>query len=312
VRVLARSRTKGKWIERLGAEVVLGDVRDAGPVRAVAAGCNVVFHLATHRLEEDARWRSFREVNIVGTENVMAAADAGGCRVVYSSSVNVYGRLSAEPANEETPTRPTLYHDRSKLDAERVVVERGRERGVPVVVARLPSVLGPGQPRFRKTFREAAAGKPYRFFGPQDPWRNIVHVSDVVDGLKRCAVVAVNDPGLYLLPGHNTSLGEFLRLIADEAGAPFQMRRMPLWPLKWMALAYRLALAPFGREPTVARGIEYFVRNHRFDGAKARWELGYEPKVSLRETIRSTLAWYRETNYADSSDPLLAQMAETR
>ena len=223
--------------------------------------------------------------------------------------MSVYGRLSPELVTEETPATPTLFHDRSKLEAERLVLRRGCELGISVVVARLPWVFGPGQPRFRKTFHQVVEKRSFTIYGSYDPWRNIAHVGDIVDGLKRCVAVCAKEPRLYLLPGHNATLSEILHLIADEAGVRFQIKRRPLWLAERVSQACRLVLVPFGLESRVAHGVEFFVRNNRCDGSKARYELGYEPKISLRETIRGMLTWYRDSNYADSNEPLLAQMA---
>jgi dihydroflavonol-4-reductase len=309
VRALVRSKTKGEWLQRLGAEVVLGDIRDIQRVHSVAAECDLVFHLVTNRFENDNRLNSYIEANVVGTDNVMsAAAGAGARRLVFTSSVNVYGRLSAEPATEETPALPVLYHDRFKLEAERIVLERAREHGICAVVARLPWVFGPGQPRFRKTFRQIIEATRFPFYGSQDPWRNIVHINDIVDGLKRCVAVSAKAPRLYLLPGHNATLSQILHLIAEEAGVRFQIKRRPLWLAERVSQACELVLVPLSLESRFAHGLEFFVRNNRFDGSKAQRELGYEPKISLRETIRGMLAWYREFNYADSNEPFLVQM----
>jgi nucleoside-diphosphate-sugar epimerase len=310
VRALVRSKTKAAWLQRVGVEVVMGDIRDAQRVHSVAVGCDIVFHLVTNRFDDDNRLDSYLAANVIGTENVMSAATGAGVRrLVFTSSINVYGRLSARPATEETPASPILYHDCFKLEAERIVLQRARELGICAVVARLPWVFGPGQPRFRKTFRQITEERSFPFYGRQDPWRNVAHVNDVVDGLKRCVAVCAKEPRLYLLPGHNATLSEILHLIADEAGVRFQIKRRPLWLAERVSQACRLVLVPFGLESRVAHGVEFFVRNNRCDGSKARHELGYEPKISLRETIRSMLTWYRDSNYADSNEPLLAQMA---
>ena len=309
VRALTRSKIKAEWLQRLGAEVIIGDIRDIQRVHSVATGCDLIFHLVTNRFEDDNRLRTYIGANVVGTENVMSAAIVAGVRrLVFTSSISVYGRLSAKPANEETAASPILYHDRFKLEAERIVRERARERGICAVVAKLPWVFGPGQPRFRKTFRQIIEKRPFPFYGPHDPWRNVAHVNDIVDELKRCVAVCAKEPRLYVLPGHNATLGQILHLIADEAGVRFQMKRRPLWLAERVSRACQLVLVPLGLESRFAHGVEFFVRNYRFDGSKARYELGYEPKISLRETIRDMLTWYRDSNYADSNEPFLVQM----
>jgi nucleoside-diphosphate-sugar epimerase len=310
VRALVRSKKKAEWLGRVGADVIVGDIRDLRTVNSAIAGCDTVFQLAAHRSGTDSRLTAYRETNIAGMRNVLSAAvDAGVSRLVFTSSVSVYGRLSAAPATEETPASPTTYHGLTKLEAERLVLKQGTERGVSVVVARLPWVLGPGSPHFAKTFRQVIDEGPFAFYGPCDPWRNVAHVDDIVDGLERCAAVCIHEPPLYLLPGHNAKLSEILRLIADEAGVQFRTKRRPLWPVERISQACQLFLAPFGREPKVMHGIEFFVRNQRFDGSKAKRELGYVPKISLQETIRSMIIWYRDSNYASSNESLLARMA---
>jgi dihydroflavonol-4-reductase len=308
VRALVRSKTKAELLHRLGLDVVLGDIRDPQAVRLVAEGCSHVFHLVSNR--DDFRLAAYNATNVSGTANVIsAAAEARVRRLVFTSSINVYGRLPADAATEDTPAVPILYHDRSKLEAERIVLRRGQELGVSVVVARLPWVFGAGQFRFHKTFRQISEGGVFMFYGPHDPWRNIAHVDDVLDGLKRCAGVITAEPRIYLLPGHNATLTEVLQLIAEEAGVRFRMKRRPLWPAESISQVCRLLLMPLRREPGLARGIEFFVRNHRIDGSKAHRELGYTPVISLRQTIRDMITWYRNSSYADSNEPLLVQMA---
>jgi nucleoside-diphosphate-sugar epimerase len=311
IRALARSKTKAEWLRRLGADVLLGDIRDPQIVRSVAAGCDLVFHLVTGRFDQAARLLAYRETNVLGTANVISAAvDAGVRSLVFTSSMSVYGRLSPELVTEETPATPTLFHDRSKLEAERLVLRRGCELGISVVVARLPWVFGPGQPRFRKIFHQVVEKRSFTIYGSCDPWRNIAHVGDIVDGLKRCAATSAKQSGCYLLPGHNVTLSEILRLIADEAGVRLRVKRKPLWPAEVISRSCRLLLTPFGRELDFIHGVEFFVRNHKVDGSKARCELGYVPRTSLRETIHGMVTWYRKSNYAGSNEQLLSQWSD--
>jgi nucleoside-diphosphate-sugar epimerase len=69
---------------------------------------------------------------------------------------------------------------------------------------------------------------------------------------------------------------------------------VPAWPI-WVAAAVtELAYAPFGASPPIyRRRVEFFTRSRAFDIARARAELGYEPKVRLLDGIRRTFEWYR-------------------
>jgi dihydroflavonol-4-reductase len=309
VQTLVRTNVKAACLERLGAHTVMGDIRDPGAVRATLQGCGTVYHLATHRRENGGGWKAFRETNVEGTANIMnAAAVAGIQRLVFTSSVAVYGRLSSGPATERTPPRPILYHDRTKLAAEQMVIERARATGILAVAARLPLVLGPGERGARKMFLEISSGMPIRYLGRADPWRNVVHVTDVVDGLIRCAARA-SEPGTYLIAGHNARLSEILTLLASEAGTSLRVRRAPIWPVAGLGYLCRRALGPFGIQPRLVHGLEFFIRNQRLDGSLAAIGLGYTPRTSLGETIRQTLEWHRATNFEGTSEAWLERLA---
>jgi dihydroflavonol-4-reductase len=73
---------------------------------------------------------------------------------------------------------------------------------------------------------------------------------------------------------------------------------LPVWPF-WAAGAVCEALcAPLKLEPPLyRRRVAFFTKSRAFDITRARTELGYAPRISLREGVRSTLAWYREAGW---------------
>jgi nucleoside-diphosphate-sugar epimerase len=55
---------------------------------------------------------------------------------------------------------------------------------------------------------------------------------------------------------------------------------------------------PLGLEPPIyRRRVDFFTKSRAFDIGRARAEIGYDPRVGLREGIRRTLAWYRERGW---------------
>jgi nucleoside-diphosphate-sugar epimerase len=76
------------------------------------------------------------------------------------------------------------------------------------------------------------------------------------------------------------------------------MRRFPVWPVWLAAGACELACAPFGISPPLyRRRVDFFRKSRAFDISRARGELGFEPKIGLREGIGRTLEWYREQRW---------------
>jgi nucleoside-diphosphate-sugar epimerase len=74
--------------------------------------------------------------------------------------------------------------------------------------------------------------------------------------------------------------------------------KLPVWPF-WIAGAACEALcAPFGIEPPLyRRRVDFFTKSRAFDSSRARQEIGYTPRVGLREGIGRTLTWYKEQEW---------------
>ena len=91
-----------------------------------------------------------------------------------------------------------------------------------------------------------------------------------------------------------TTLNELVGLVADVAGVAPPTRHLPVWPF-WMAGAACEAMcAPFGIEPPIfRRRVDFFTKSRAFDITRARTEIGFAPRVGLREGTRRTLEWYR-------------------
>ena len=125
-----------------GIDHVSGDIRDAEAVRRAMAGCDAVAHLAwavtaLHDPDET------RAVNVGGTQNVLDAMGATGCRrIVFSSSVTAYGAWPDNPPalRETDPLRPdpTFLYGAHKAEAEALVAASG----FPHVITRTASVAG--------------------------------------------------------------------------------------------------------------------------------------------------------------------------
>ena len=91
-----------------------------------------------------------------------------------------------------------------------------------------------------------------------------------------------------------TTLNELVAIIADVAGVRPPTLHLPVWPF-WIAGALcEAACRPMGIEPPIyRRRVDFFTKSRAFDISRARAEIGYAPRVGLREGIGRTLDWYR-------------------
>ena len=98
--VLARRPEKASGLD---AEIVEGDLGDADTIRRGVEGCQAVFHIAAdYRVGMAASKReSMRDSNVRGTERVLdAATDAGVDRIVYVSTINIFGNTNGRTVDE--------------------------------------------------------------------------------------------------------------------------------------------------------------------------------------------------------------------
>src|SRR5262249_32395417 len=148
--------------------------------------------------------------------------------------------------------------------------------GLPAVIASPSTPIGPRDVKPTPTGRiivEAATGRMPAFL---DTGLNLVHVDDVADG----HLLALNRGKIgesYVLGGTDVSLREMLAAIAAITGrkAPrFQMPRLPLYPLAWLAES---AASITGKEPFLTADALKMAKHHMFfSSAKATRDLGYK------------------------------------
>lgn len=296
VRALVRSRARAEALRGLGVELVEGDLGRPHELERAVAGTDIVFHLAGQILPGDDGAAGYRRNNVDATAHLLAACRGRALSAfVHVSSVGVMGPLRQLPANEGTLCAPDNPYGASKYEAETLARRAFLDEGLPVVVARLAWVYGPGD---RRTLRLFAAIQRRRFplVGSGLTWLHPVDVADVVEGLIMCATQPKAAGETYLLAGPEpVRLRQLVALIAELEGVrPLRLRVPPR--LIWVAAAacegvYRL----LGRRPPLyRRQLDFFLRDQLFDTGKARDELGFVPATPLREGLARTIAWYRE------------------
>jgi UDP-glucose 4-epimerase len=256
-------------------DVSEGDVGCLEHVEQAIAGCDAVFHQAALPSvpRSIADPLSSHRANATGTLNVLVAArDAGARRVVIASSSSVYGSVPDLPKRESMPTLPMSPYAVSKLAAESYCRSWFDLYGLETVALRYFNVFGPRQdplsayaavvPRFIAAY---AAGEPPVIFGDGKQSRDFTYVDNVIDA-NLGALESPTAPGRVYNIACNDSvtLNELAEELRELMGAD----------------ARPVHAAPRPGE----------VRHSLASIDAAREDLGYAPKVSLREGLRRTIA----------------------
>ena len=262
-------------VERAGAELRKGDVRDLDLVTTAARGCDVVFHLAAGAgvIESVTDPLTNFDQNVRGTLTVLEAARRAEVpRVVFSSSNAPLG-ANAYPAREDKPVAPLSPYGASKAAGEAYCSAYFGAYGMDAVVVRFSNAYGPHSahkgnviPLFIRRMR---AGEELVVYGDGDQTRDFVFCEDLAAGLIAAACTpAVGGQIFQLASGVETSLNRLLELLSAASGISPRVRREPPRPGE-------------------------ILRNYSLID-KARSVLGYSPAVPLEDGLKRTWDWFAE------------------
>ncbi|MBO2450303.1 NAD-dependent epimerase/dehydratase family protein [Actinomadura barringtoniae] len=253
------------------------DVADPALVERVAAARpEVVCHLAAQvsvRVSVGDPLADAR-TNVMGTANVLEAARAAGSRkAVFTSSCAVYGVPDALPVPADAELRPASPYAASKVSGEVYARMYTALHGLSHTILTLANVYGPrqtpeGEAGVISIFTDALlTGKPTKVFGDGKQTRDYVYVGDVVDAFARSTGHSGDGMRFNVGTGVQTTDRELHTLVAEAAGAPDEPAFAP---------------ARLGDLPAMA-----------IDPSRIVAELGWTPRVRLREGLSETVAWAR-------------------
>ena len=283
-------------LSQAGATLVVGDLRDPAALAAATAGVEVVYHVAAIYRQAGLPDDTYRAVNATAVRQLIEAAAAGGVRrVVHCSTVGVHGDVEHPPANEDAPLNPGDIYQVSKLEGERLAVDAAARLGIEVTIVRPTGIYGPGDRRLLRLFR-GVARRRWVTLGPGEIYYHLTFIDDLVEGFRLCGTHPSAANRTYILAGAEvTTLNALVALVAEGAGVPVPSRHLPVWPFRAAGVACEAVCAPFGLEPPIhRRRVDFFTKSRAFDITRARTEIGFAPRVGLRQGIRHTLDWYRE------------------
>jgi len=201
-------------------------------------------------------------------------------RLLYASSMTLYGDCKLVPTPETEPCVPDSYYGITKYAAERYVHSTASRPDLgfdfSVTSLRMFSVYGPGQ-SYNNPYQgvlgifsgNVLRGEPITIFGDGEQTRDFVFVGDIVDGWSRALTSkAAKGQIINLGGGRSTSINDLANAVADAFG--------------FAKGSYDIRHAP-GR-PGEQRSVQA-------DVSKAKQLLVWEPKTSFEQGLKQTVAW---------------------
>jgi nucleoside-diphosphate-sugar epimerase len=280
-------------------EVVEGDVRDRGSVREFMIGADgaTVFHIAG--VVHPKRFvREFYEVNETGTRHVVeSAVESGVRRVVHVSSNSPIGCNPREDHvfDAAAPYHPYMNYGKSKQRAEEIV--QGAGGRVETAIIRPPWFYGPYQPPRQTQFFSMIKSGGMPLLGKGTNRRSMAYLDNICQGLRLCEQVdAANGQVYWIADARPYPMHEILdtveRLMEQEFGIAVSHKRLKLPSIVGdIALGVDIAVQGVGLYHQKFHVLSEMNKTIACSVAKARTELGYEPRIDLEEGMRRSLRW---------------------
>jgi UDP-glucose 4-epimerase len=254
------------------------DIRDYAALAEAVRGSDVVFHLAAipsvpRSIHEPG---PSHEVNIDGTFNLFrACSEAKVRRVVYAASSSAYGDTEVLPKVETMLPRPKSPYAVQKLAGEYYASVFYDCFGLETVSLRFFNVYGerqdPSSPYsgvLSLFMRALIERRPPTIFGDGEQTRDFTYVEDVAAlCIKAARAEGVAGKMYNAGNGHRYSLNQVWDALQKIEGVTIA--------------------------PIYAPAREGDVRDSQADTTAARRDLGHDPRFSLEQGLRRTLAWYR-------------------
>jgi dTDP-glucose 4,6-dehydratase len=261
-------------------EVVAGDICDRDSMTRATNKVEIVFHLAALIAIPYSYHAplSYIRTNVEGTLNVLQAAKSAGAElVVQTSTSEVYGTAQVVPISEEHPLQGQSPYSASKIGADKMAEAVHRSFGLPVTIVRPFNTYGPRQSARAviPTIITQALTRDEIRLGNLEPTRDLNYVTDTAEGFVRAAESpAAVGKTINIGTGREISIGELAARILRMLG-----KDLPV-------ICEGQRVRPDRSE------VERLCADNRI----ARELLKWEPRVTLEEGLRRTIAWLQENN----------------
>jgi ornithine--oxo-acid transaminase len=302
VRCLVRETSDSAALRRLGVELAVGDLNDAGSLARAAEGCGYVLHCGA-LVSDWATSQEVARVNVEGTRKLLAACARGSVRrFIHFSTTDVYGYPGLREVDETFAARQFRnWYAQTKLAAEAEVRRAESEHALDAVILRPATVYGPGSREVVRELARAIRARSMVLVGGGETIAGLCYVENLID-MATLALrhEAARGEAFNASDGLDVTWRQFAAGLADGLGFPRVRWSMPYWLAEGVGVSlehgYRALRRTTGLKtrPLLSRqAVHVMGIDQSFSNRKARELLGWEPRVDYAAGMEATLAWLR-------------------
>lgn len=263
-------------------QIIEADINDEAKIKSAVAGKKYLFNLAGQMSHFGSMQDPFKDlyVNSLGQLRLLETCRTTNpeISIVFSGTRQVYGRPRYLPVDENHLLTPLDNNGVSKRSGEMYHIVYNRVHDMQTCVLRMTNTYGPRM-RIKDDkltfigwwFRRLLEGKPIQVFGDGSQIRDFNYVDDAINAMLMCACSPAASGKIYNLGGPPISLLDLARLLIEVNGSGH----------------YEIVPFPENRKRI---DIGDYYGNYNL----IKFEVGWEPQVSLREGVKKLLEFYRQ------------------
>lgn len=233
----------------------------------------------------------YYKVNYEATTILAEAAKLAGVKkFVFVSSISAVGpRASDIVCNEDSPCYPIDAYGKSKLLAERYLINMWQKERFPVIIIRPAFVYGKGGKKGIQIYQKLLNFGVFPMVGRKGLKRSLCHVEDVAEGII-LALERGKEGEVYILSEGVYTTDQIVKTLAQLTSKKvvfIRLSKSVVETILWIGNLLGKILPSFSEYQKMIYG--FFKYNWAFDSTKARRELNFVPKISLIEGLKKMI-----------------------
>lgn len=274
----------------VGFHSYVGDVTNYNTLKLLRGTFDTIYHLAAN-LNELSPYEELCRDNVIGTENVLHLTKLSNAKFIYLSSAGVLGETTT-PATEDHPYGEKITnYEKTKREAEELIIKFSQEEKVPAVILRSPIVYGDNI----YTLKLLQGVKKKKIPGSGENYFHLIYIENLLQALELALEVKefgeifhIADPKAYTVNEIDEIITEYLNITEPSSHIPIPLA-------KFRAFFSELGAKFKGEVPSITRAwIDRVTRNRVYDITKAEEEIGYSPEYDFKEGIKRVIDSFRE------------------
>lgn len=286
-------------LKKLRVNIYFGDLLDKESLNKVVKDIDVIFHLAAIARPMAIPNKLYFDVNETGTKNLLEACKNKQIKkIIIMSSISAVGPTrDSNPVNEKTKCYPEDIYGWSKLAQEKIAFEYLNKYKLPIILLRPPMVFGPRDFEMLRLFKTIKTG----FFPLKS--NNECMEFLYVENLVEACILAMQKGKIgeiyHISNEKHYSINEIVKAISEAEEKKILPIKLPKVVFFIGGYVVEFIANIFNFHPPFKHDTVKWMTNRVWysDISKARKELGYIPKISLKEGVRKTVEYYKEKGF---------------